>query len=81
MIIQIIDLMTNRVVQLEVSPDNTLEEVKDAAIKALKLPTDYSYSLIFGSKEYGRSHYDKTLAELGIRDNDTLQLIGRPVGG
>ena len=79
--IQVLDLLSNKTVVLEVEPDHRLEDVIEAAINALGLPPDYIYSIVHGGKEFGRSHFEKRLIELNIRDGDNIQLIGRPRGG
>jgi len=79
--IYVSDLTTGKEVELEVEPAHRLGEVMETVINALKLPRENAYSLAFGHKEYGSQHYDKTLAEIGLRDGDRLQLIVRPAGG
>ena len=66
---------------MEVDEDVTLRELLDVVISRLGLPEDYMYSVLFGAKELGPDKYDYTLAELGIRDGDEIQIIGRPQGG
>jgi len=84
--ITIISVLTGDEVELEVSPATRLGDVFRTVANALKIDLenpDLGYRLVFpgGAKEFGTAHFEKTLAELGIRDGDRLQLIARPVGG
>jgi len=84
--ITILSTLTGDEVDLEVSPTTRLEDVFKTIANVLKLNLDdvgMGYRLVHpgGAKEYGVMHFNKTLAELGIRDGDRLQLIVRPEGG
>jgi hypothetical protein len=84
--ISILSTLTGDEVELEVSPMTRLEEVFKTIANVLKLNMDdvgMGYRLVHpgGAKEYSIEHFSKTLAELGIRDGDHLQLIARPEGG
>lgn len=81
MYLRVADVLSNKVISLEVEGDVTLGELLEAVIKKFKLPEDYMYSVIFGSKELGPDKYDYTLTEIGIRDGDEIQIVGRPQGG
>ena len=76
----VLDLLSNREVEVEVEPTHTFRDLMDTVIKALDLPQG-DYRLALGAKEYGPQHYDKTLVELGFRDGDRLQLTVRTPGG
>jgi uncharacterized ubiquitin-like protein YukD len=84
--ITILSTLTGDEVDLEVSPTTRLEDVFKTIANVLKLNLDdvgMGYRLVHpgGAKEYGVAHFSRTLAELGIRDGDRLQLIVRPEGG
>ncbi|MCC6050704.1 MAG: EsaB/YukD family protein [Thermofilum sp.] len=84
--ITILSTLTGDELELEVSPATRLEEVFKTVANVLKLNLEdvgMGYRLVHpgGAKEYGVAHFNKTLAELGIRDGDRLQLIVRPEGG
>ena len=75
------DVLSNKVLTFEVSPNITLGELIENIIETLKLPSDYMYSIVYGAKELGPDKYSYTLEELGIGDGDELQIVGRPQGG
>lgn len=73
-------------IELEVSPTTLLEDVFNLVASTLNLnleDPDMRYVLVSPghAKEYGPAHFKKTLAELGLRDGDRLQLIVRTPGG
>ncbi|MEM0083041.1 MAG: hypothetical protein QW102_00810 [Candidatus Nezhaarchaeales archaeon] len=73
-------------IELEVYPTTRVEDLFRTIASVLKIDLndpEMGYRLVMpgGHKEIGPAHFEKTLAELGIRDGDRLQLIARPTGG
>lgn len=81
MLVRIADLISNKVLKIEVDEDITIKELIDAIIAEMKLPSDYLYTLVHRGREIGPDMYPRTLRDLGIEDGDELQLLGRPQGG
>jgi len=81
MLLRVADVLSNKIITLEVDGEVTLRELLNAVIEKFNLPHDYMYSVIYGSKELGPDKYDYTLNEIGIRDGDEIQIVGRPQGG
>lgn len=84
--ITVISTTTGDEIELEAYPTTRLEDLFRAVAEVLKIDLndpEMGYRLVMpgGHKEFGPSHFEKTLAELGIRDGDRLQLIARPTGG
>ena len=79
--VRVADVISNKILAFEVDPETTLKELIDAVVEHLKLPTDYTYSIVYETRELGPEYYNMTLREIGIKDGDELQLLGRPVGG
>ena len=79
--IKVADVLSNKVISIEVDPSVTVRELIEAIIDALKLPRNYMYSLVYASKEIGPDKYDMTLRDLGVREDDEIQIVGRPQGG
>jgi len=79
--IKVADVLSNKVISIEVDPSVTVRELIEAIIDALKLPRNYMYSLVYASKEIGPDKYEMTLRDLGVREDDEIQIVGRPQGG
>ena len=79
--LRVADVLSNKVISIEVDSNVTVRELIEAIIEALKLPKNYMYSIVYASKEIGPDKYDMTLRELGIREDDEIQIVGRPQGG
>lgn len=79
--IRIADLISNKVIKIDADEDTTIGELIDAIKEVLRLPDNYLYSLVYGNQELGPDTHDMTLKEIGIRDGDELQILGRPQGG
>lgn len=77
--INVISTTTGKQITLEVSPTNTMKELLEAVMGTLNYKGDFR--LVLGFKEFGPQDYPKRLAELGIKDGDTLQLVPRPPAG
>ncbi len=74
-------MLSNKVISIEVDPSVTVRELIEAIIDALKLPRNYMYSLVYASKEIGPDKYEMSLRDLGVREDDEIQIVGRPQGG
>ena len=79
--ISVVETTTNQTVKLEVEQNHTVGSVIETVIDGLGLSRDRSYVLTLGEKELGADKHSLTLEAAGIRDGDTLELMGRPIGG
>ena len=79
--IRIADLISNKVIKIDADEDTTIGELIDAIKEILRLPDNYLYSLVHGNRELGPDTHNMTLSELGIKEGDELQILGRPQGG
>ena len=78
---RIVDLISNKVIRVDVDEETTIGELIDTIKETLRLPEDYLYSLVYGNRELGPDAHHLTLRDLGIMEGDELQILGRPQGG
>jgi hypothetical protein len=78
--IKVLHKETNKLVTLEVRPENTIGSIVEAVVEALKLPRDETYVLLYEGKKFDQNEYSTMLSDAGIEDGDQLELQKRLKG-